>query len=214
MNKLDTKLQNISSPISPASHLDIWHPHRLIVLVPDADVDYAAATHRVWELATNMGARILFIGLCKDKIQESSLRRQLVTMSAMAQDSKVSAEAKVQFGTNWVDVVKSNWQAGDMIVCFAEQRAGLLYRPLSQILQSNLDIPLYILSGLYPQRPSRLNILSFIQLWAGLISIIVVSFLLQIRVVSLPRDWAQTTVLILSVIAELWLIWIWNNLFN
>lgn len=214
MNKLDTKLQNISSPISPDSHSDIWPAHRLIVLVPDADVDYAAATRRVWELATNMGARILFIGLCNHAAQESSLRRQLITMSAMAQDSRVSAEAKVQFGTNWVDVVKSNWQAGDMIVCFAEQRAGLLYRPLSQILQSNLDIPLYILSGLYPQSPSRLNLLSIIPLWAGLISIVVISFLLQIRIIALPQDWAQTTLLILSVTVELWLIWAWNNLFS
>ena len=214
MNKLETKLQNISSPISPAPHSDIWSAHRLVVLVPDADVDYAAATRRVWELATNTGARILFIGLCHRAAQEPSLRRQLITMSAMAQDSKVPAEANVQFGTNWVDVVKSNWQAGDMIVCFAEQRAGLLYRPLSQILQSNLDIPLYILSGLYPQSPSRLNILSFIPLWAGLISIVVISFLLQIRIIALPQDWAQTTLMILSVMAELWLIWAWNNLFS
>lgn len=214
MNRLDTKLQNRSSSISPTAHSDIWSAHRLIVLVPDADIDYAAATRRVWELATNMGTRILFIGLCNDAAQESSLRRQLITMSAMVQDSKVSAEAKVQIGSNWVDVVTSNWQAGDMIVCFAEQRAGLLYRPLSQILRSNLDIPLYILSGLYSQSPSRLNILSFIPLWAGLISIVVISFLLQIRIIALPQDWAQTTLLILSVTVELWLIWAWNNLFS
>lgn len=214
MNRLGTKLQNSSSSISPLSPSDFVPARRLIVLVPDADVDYAAATHRVWELATDMGARILFVGLYNAASQESSLRRQLVTMSAMVQDSKVSAESKAQFGTNWVDVVKSNWQAGDMIVCFAEQREGLLHRPLSQILQSNLDIPLYILSGLYPQSPLRLNTLSFIPLWAGLISIITISFLLQIRIMALPQDWAQTTLMILSVIAELWLIWAWNNLFS
>jgi hypothetical protein len=214
MNRTETKLQNSLSSISPVSHADPESAHRLIVLVPDSDLDYAAATRRVWELANELGTRIQFIGLYKDTARESSLRRQLVTMSAMVQDGNVSAEAKVEFGNNWVNVVKSNWQAGDMVVCFAEQHAGLLYRPLSQILRSNLEAPIYILSGLYPQNQSRFNMLSLIALWAGLISIIASSFLLQIRIIAMPRDWAQTTLLILSVVAELWLIWVWNNLFS
>jgi hypothetical protein len=213
MNKLDTKLQN-SSSISPVFHQDIESIHRLVVLVPDADLDYAVATRRVWELANELGACVQFIGLYKDAARESSLRRQLVTMTAMVQDGNTSAKAKIEFGNNWVNVVKSNWQAGDMIVCFAEQHAGLLYRPLSQILRSNLEVPIYILSGLYPQSQSRFNVLSLIALWAGFISIIAGSFLLQIRLVSLQRDWAQTILLILSVLAEFWLIWVWNNLFS
>lgn len=214
MNRFHTQLQNNSTSISPVPHLDIESAHRLVVLVPNGDLDYAAATRRVWELAGVLGVHILFISLCKDPAEESSLRRQLIIMSAMVQDGDVSAEAKVELGNNWVNVVKSNWQAGDVIVCFAEQRTGLLYRPLSQILRSNLDIPVYILSGLYPQSPSTFDVLSFIRLWAGLISIIAVSFLLQIRINALPRDWAQTTLLILSVMAELWLIWVWNHLFG
>ena len=214
MNRLDTKLQNRSSSISLVSHLDLEPAQRLIVLVPDADLDYAAATRRVWQLADNLDMNIQFIGLCKDEIQESSLRRQLVIMTAMVQDGQVSAEAKVEFGNNWVKVVKSNQRAGDVIVCFAEQRAGLFYRPLSQILRSNLDLPVYILSGLYPQSPSRLNLLTQILMWAGLISILAVSFILQIRIIALPQDWIQTTLLIFSIMVELWLIWVWNNLFS
>ncbi|HKY52653.1 MAG TPA: hypothetical protein VJM08_00035 [Anaerolineales bacterium] len=208
------KLQISSSLIASAPHSEDQPAHRLIVLVPDNDLDYAAATRRVWELASDMGTDIQFIGLCKDERQESSLRRQLVIMTAMIQDGDVSAEAKVEFGNNWVNVVKSNWQAGDVIVCFAEQRAGLLQRPLSQILRANLDIPTYILSDLYPLSPSRSHGLSLIALWIGFIAIIGGSFLLQIQVIALTGDWAQTNLLILSVIAELWLIWVWNKLFH
>ena len=214
MNRLDTKPQNSSSSISLVTHPVPETVRRLIVLVPDGDFDAAAATRRVWELADELGACIQFVGLCKDELQESSLRRQLVIMTAMVQDGNVSAEANVEFGNNWVNVVKPNWHEGDMIVCFAEQRAGLLHRPLSQILQSNLNIPVYILSGLYPQSSSRVNMFKLIPLWAGLLSITAGSFLLQIRIIALPRDWAQTTLLILSVIAELWLIWVWNKLFS
>lgn len=214
MNRLDTKPQSSSSLISLVTHTVPGTVRRLIVLVPDGDFDAVAATRRVWELANNMAGHIQFVGLCKDEIQESSLRRQLVIMTAMVQDGNVSAEANVEFGNNWVNVVKSNWHEGDVIVCFAEQRAGLLQQPLSQILQSNLNIPVYILSGLYPQSPSRFNMFKLIPLWAGLLSITAVSFLLQIRIIALPDDWSQTTLLIISVTAELWLIWAWNNLFS
>jgi len=214
MNRVDTKLQNSSSSISPISHSDFGPIHRLLVLVPDADLDYVTATRRVWELATELGADIQFISLYKDTARESSLRRQLITMTAMVQEGNVSAEAKVEFGNNWVNVVKSYFQVGDMIVCFAEQHAGLLYRPLSQILQSNLETPIYVLSGLYPQNQSKFNMLSLIALWTGLIGIVSGSFLLQIRLVALPRDWTQTILLIISVMTELWLIWVWNNLFG
>src|SRR5688500_10858661 len=83
MNRLDTKLQNDSFSISPAFHSDIEPAHRLIVLVPEGDLDYAAATRRVWKLANDLSADIQFISLYKDISRESSLRRQLVTMTAM-----------------------------------------------------------------------------------------------------------------------------------
>jgi hypothetical protein len=145
--------------------------------------------------------------------EEPSLRRQLVTISALVGDGRVVAEAKVEIGTNWVNAVKRNYQAGDMIVCFAEQRAGILHKPLSQILESKLNMPVYILSGLYTQDSPRSNPFAQISAWMGSIGIIIGSSLLQIRIAATPQDWAQTTLLILSVVFEAWLIWVWNSLF-
>ena len=186
---------------------------RLLVLIP-AEADYALATKRIWRLAVTTGMHIQLIGLCKDWAEEPSLRRGLVTMSALIRDGRVCADAKVEIGTDWVEVVKHNVQPGDMIVCFAEQQAGLFHRPLSQILQSNLRMPVYILAGLAPQSSSRSNWLPQILVWLGSIGIIIGSALLQIRITSLSENWAQTTLLILSVIGEAWLIWGWNNLFS
>jgi hypothetical protein len=50
--------------------------------------------------------------------------------------------------------------------------------------------------------------------WLGSIGIIAGAFLLQIRIVSMPADWVQTTLLILSFTAEIWLIGGWNSLFS
>ena len=232
MNKLDDKSQATSFAISTASQSEPSTPrhsctgrdnaslytspepaHRLIVLVP-TDSDYTDATRRVWELAHVQGAHVLFIGLCKDAAQEPGLRRQLVTMSAMVQDPKVSAEAKVEIGTNWVGIVKTHYQAGDMIVCSAEQRAGLLHKPLSQILEANLNTSVYVISGLHRTNNQRSSWLSTFTVWAGSIGLILGFFWLQTRITQLPQDWAHTAMLYLSVFVELGLVWGWNSLFS
>jgi hypothetical protein len=213
MTKIDNKPQPTSFSISSASQSSLGLAPHLIVLVP-ADADYTAATRRVWELAIATGAGVQFLGLCKDAAQEPSLRRQLVTMSALVQDARVSTDMKVEVGTNWVQVVKRNYRAGDMIVCFAEQRAGLMQKPLSQILESNLNATVYILSGLYQPDRLRSNWLSTIFLWSGFFGIIVGFFLLQVNIDPASKDWVHTTTLMLSIPVEFWLIWVWNSLFG
>jgi len=213
MARLDIQLHTNSASISPTSHLDTEPIQRLIVLVPNGDLDYVTATRRIWELAGEWGAQILFVGLCKDTSEESSLRRQLVTMTAIVQDGKASAEAKIETGSDWVAVAKRNYQLGDLIVCFAEHRAGLQQRPLTQILQSNLDIPVYVLSSLFSQKP-KLTWYSNIIAWSGFIGIILGFSALQVRIIQLPSDWFQNVALIFSIIPEYWLILVWNNRFE
>jgi hypothetical protein len=210
VNKLDLHPTSLTYATHP--NTDLESVRRLIVLVPK-DMDYSAATHRIWELANATDIHVQLLGLCKDAAEEPELRRGLITMTSLLQDGRIFAEANVDIGTNWVDIVKSHWQAGDMIVCCAEQRTGLLHRPLSQILRSDLDIPLYILSGLYPQNDTRSNWLSRAAAWTGSIAIIAGFFVLQTRI-SLLTDWTQTLLMLLSTAVEVWAIWIWNSLFE
>lgn len=213
MNKLNTKPQAPSFAMAIDSAPEPGLAGRFIVLIPP-DSNYTAAARRIWELATTTGRNVRLLGMCKDTAQEPALHRDLITMSAMIDDAKIRVDARVQVGTNWADIVKQNYQTGDMIVCLAEQRTGLLHRPLSQILQSNFNIPVYFLSGLPPQNPSDSNRLSQIVAWAGSIGIILAAIILQIRITSLAQDWFQTVLLILSVVAEAWLIGVWNSLFG
>lgn len=186
---------------------------RLLVLV-SADSDYGSAIQRIWKLATATHRPVHLLGLCKDMTQEFSLRRQLIAMSALLSDGQVPAEMKIEFGIRWVDAIRRNYQTGDIIVCFAEQRGGLLHKPVKQVLEEHLDAPIFILSELYPQRTSGPNVLSLLVLCAGFIAIIAGAFLLQTRILFLSRDWSQTPLMLLSVFVEFWLIWAWNNLFS
>ena len=203
---------NVVPLVYPPSHSALSPARRLIVLVP-AERDYLAASRRIRELARTLESNVLFLSLYTDQAQESSLRRQLITMAALVQEGNLCAEIRVELGSNWVTAVKADLHDDDMIVCFGEQRTGMLRRPLSQTLQSNLKSPVYILSDLDSQSRSRFNWRSQIMAWAGSLAIIAGFFLIQIQITTLLQDWAQTTLLTLSVVAEIWLIAAWNRLF-
>lgn len=210
MPKLDLQPVSLNIASTPQNSEPV---RRLIVLVPQFDMDIAPAIQSIWELANSIAASVQFIGLYADAADEPSLRRDLVIMSAMMKDHKVSTEVEVLFGKNWVEMVKSRWQAGDIVVCFDEQRIGLLNQPLSQVLQTDLDIPVYIIYGPEPRKISQ-GWLSQVTLWAGCIAIIVGFFLLQVRIDQFIQGSAHTIVFAFSVCIEMLLIWIWNNIFG
>jgi hypothetical protein len=186
---------------------------RLIVLVPQLEWDHIPAIHRIWDLANSQQARVLLISLCKDPSQEPSFRRALIILCAMVQDGRIPVDMHVEIGTNWVDVVKRNAQQDDMIICFAEQRVGLLQKPLSQLLESKLTIPIYIVSGVRISRPKS-SWLALVSMWFGSFAIIAGFGLLQVKIMQVSEDWFQTILLILVVIFEIWLIWIWDSWFR
>jgi hypothetical protein len=187
--------------------------HRLVVLMPDLEWEFMPAIHRIWDLANSQYARVLLISLCQDPSQELSLRRALIILCAMLQDGRIPVETKVEIGTNWVDVVKHNYQADDRIICFAEQRAGLLQKPLSQILESNLSVPIYVVSGIHIPMPGS-SWLTQVAAWLGSIVIIAGFGVLQVKIMQVSESWFQTLLLILVVISEIWLIWVWDSRFR
>jgi hypothetical protein len=212
MIKSDPAFPALRLPVTPVSESKI--PPRLIVLIPDAEADYSPVMQRIWELARSLQSRVLFLGLCRDETEEPRLRRALVTMSALLQDNWVSTEAKVELGTNWLKAIKSNWQVGDVIACFAGQQVGFAHRPLRQILESNLKATVYVLEGLYLSSPSRSNWLSTVLVWIVSLSIIAGFFWIQVEITQLHDELARSILLGTTLLLELGSLWGWNSMFS
>jgi len=200
MNKLDVN--------SPVFTLAPEAERQLIVLVPDSDADMSSVARKIWELANALGGRVQFLGLCKDEAREPSLRRQMVALSSM-----VGGESKIEFGGDWLNLVNSHWREGDVIVCFEGQQAGLVKRPLSQILESNLNAAVYVLPETQAARPRPNWIFSALG-WAGSIAIVALFFWGQSKLIHTQDDWAHTTLLYFSLFIEAGSLWVWNSLFG
>ncbi|MBK9207501.1 MAG: hypothetical protein IPL71_04020 [Anaerolineales bacterium] len=83
MSKLDINFSDLE--VSPASFPDLQPARRLIVLVPDSEVDTTLMARKIWELANALESRIQFLGLSKDAVREPGLRRQIINLSAMVE---------------------------------------------------------------------------------------------------------------------------------
>ena len=184
---------------------------RLVVLIPNLDIDEAEVARAVWELAFPPELAVLFLGLCPNANEEPRVRRRLATIAALTRDQKVPVEIQFEFGRNWIRTLKTVLEAGDIVVCYAEQQTGIWRQPLELALE-RLNIPILILKGYIPSmhKPSSTFWHESI-FWLVSIAVLLVFFLFQIRILRISEEWARDILLSLSIVIEFSLVWVWNN---
>jgi len=212
MNKLDTTSHTFM--LSPIAHSDAETAHRLIVLFPATEIDTPDLEHRIWEIARSSHLNVLFLSLANDFEEETELRRKLVTMAAMIKDPNVSTEIMIEHGSDWVGLVSKVWVKGDVVACYAGQKVGLMRKSLDQILKSNLETTVYILSNYQQDKNPSSKFLSQLLFWLGSV-VIIGSFLWgEVKIVQLPPDWTHTALIYICIFVEVALIYLWNSLFT
>jgi len=222
MNKLD-----VSSPtfaISPTSYADpstrsasTQHPEpapRLIVLFPASEPDSPDLENRIWEIARSLHLNVLLLSVTNDFDEEARLRRKLITMAAIIKDPNVSTEILIEHGNDWVQQVKKLWRKGDIVACYANQKAGLMRKALDQILRSSLNMPVYILADTQTVKSSKSGLLSQLLFWSGALAIVGGFFWAEAQLVKLPQDWAHSALIYVCVFIEIAVLSFWNSLFT
>ncbi len=190
---------------------------RLLVLVPqDAGLD-AELAERAWRLASPTGLPVALVGLAHDSASEAQRRRQLASLAALTRDEGVPVTITLALEPTWLRAVQRLWRPGDLVVCFSGQMAaagwlGLGRQPLLQALQAAMRAPLYQarLSDEAPasRRPASVPAQALAVL--GAVAIIAGFFWVQVGL--LAQGAAQSLLLLLTVIAEFALIWLYGQL--
>lgn len=175
-------------------------------------MDMPATARKILEAAEVFNSRIHLLGLYTDKLQESSLRRQLAMLSALIQDANVPVEFTVDSDKNWLAIVKSNWREGDMLACFAGQRASTGRSLPGLLIESNFPATVYVIGGEFQTEQTKPDRRSTVLVWAGSIGILLGFFWLQVKIDQALSNWLGMVMLILSVLVEAWLLWVWNGM--
>lgn len=211
MIKLNSNHESLT--LSHASWPDYGTARRLMVLVPGPEADLSPVTKRVWELANATVAQVRFLGLCNNAEDELVLKRTLVTASALMNSGGIATDSEVVVCKNWLDAVLSRVQPSDMVVCSQGSGSSSSQKSLSSILQADLGVPLYILSGSQSRVTVHPEWLPGAAAWIGSLAILIAFFWLQVKIDQLVGDWSIPLQL-LSIALEFALIWNWNRRFK
>jgi hypothetical protein len=187
---------------------------RLVVLVPDVEVDESGLAARIWGLASPRRLEVLLLGTARREQEQYRARRRLVTMAAITRDDSVHVDIELALDQGWLPAVRHVWRPGDLVVCHDEQRltAGLGRHPLAQVLLRRVATPVYVVSGFYPELPDeRVRGVAQLGSWLPPAVIIALFFGLQARLTRATTGSLQTILFLLTVLIEFALIAAWER---
>jgi hypothetical protein len=209
----DDVVDNSSAGIFVANDTTILPVKRLVVLIPDVDVDEAQVAREIWEMAAPAHLAVLLLSMCAGVSEELHIQRRLVMLAALIRDPRIKIETRIEYGKNWRRGVNSVLEEGDVILCHAEQRVGLRQKTLINVLDE-LHVPVWTLSGHYPSSfATRTHWPAGVAFWSVVVAILAGFFFLQIQINNLPLSWAKSVMFYLSVLVEFGSIWAWFSTF-
>jgi hypothetical protein len=179
---------------------------RLVVLVPDGVLDYGKLVQELSMLITPSVSEMVLVGLGQRR-SSSPASRRLAGLASITQDLLVPQSKKVFDVSSWAEAVQMVAQPGDLIVCQADRRGDRLVEELLQVAAS----PVHLLTGLQPPLQTRLaRVLK--SLIFNLFPFIVVAafFWLQVQIDAQNTGLIRTLILIMSVLVELGVIFVWS----
>lgn len=170
---------------------------RLLVLLPNADLNEALLARALWTLAGERGAAIEIIALIDDWADEGQVCMRVALLVALLRGAGMEPAVHYERdSTDWIAIARRMHRPGDVIVCHAEQtlpasNGGLKphVSPLSTHL-AMLHMPVCELRGAI-KTPPALTVRRAVKVWMVPLLIIVFSVVLEIVFVRWARNWAE-----------------------
>ncbi len=182
---------------------------RLIVLVPNTEIDPLAWATRIKTLASPRNLAVLLVGRTQDDQELWDLRRGLTTLAALiATPPEIVVETRVSTRRAWVDVVAEVMATGDLVVCHREQRIGARWpwqqRSLADAIRLRLRVPVCTLTGfaLSADRTAS-SLINRVMAWGTPLGVIAAMGLVQVEIQTHTTGLATTALLSLSMLVEL-----------
>jgi hypothetical protein len=199
--KSDSQVLSEGDPLPPS--------RRLVVIVPDSEIDFLSLPRRIWSLACPDNREVLL--LCKPCREENELhsRVHLTTLAAHIRDPRVPVETQQILGMSLLQAAAQCARPDDVFVCFEEHRLpGLLKKNyLAGPLAQQTGRPVYTLKGPVSEMtdPASALVSDFILLALSLLTLIAF-FVLQVWLDQHAAGAVRTITQVLSVFAEIFII--------
>ncbi len=183
---------------------------RLVVVV-SAVTEEAALAARILAQTKTVSQPVLLLGVAATREAENDLRRGLATVQAFIAGQGHPVDLRSESGRGWLQRVRAEYRPVDQLACYEEESASLWSEPLSDVLARSLEAPVCDFSALHsPVAGGRIT-LSRAGAWLGSLGLIAGFLVLQARIVIAMQGLTQSLVLVVTFLAEIVLILLWNS---
>ena len=190
---------------------------RLVILVPNADLDEIRLARRIRAMMSPYKVGILLLSPVIREEEDSLEHRRLTNLAAILGDPFYTVTTKTISGKRWIGEIKQNLLPGDLLVCLKGQHApslGQKSQPIDQALVGQLPCPVYVLNNIAIKETSRRTFSHRLVGWLVPIAIILLFLGFDVRIILDTGGWVNTMLLGTTLIVEVVLIWSWNNLWD
>lgn len=170
---------------------------------------------RIATLALPHHLTVLFLAVIEIAKQEPAAYLRLANLSSLMRTYSIVSETRLITGGNWIREVQEVLQAGDQIVCQAEQT--IIDQEMNQVLLSNalsiaLNAPVIVLTGLYTEKLSRKRSRLSALKWWGVALIIIIAWSGIMFIISrTTTGWVESGLMLSAFIIGMFMVWFWNK---
>ncbi len=188
--------------------------HRLLILVPDQDVDAIRFSRAIRSVLLPETTHVVLVTAVNSVEVELSARRRLASISSQVSDCYLYVDVRIVWNRSWIAAARQVAEPGDQIACPPELvvRKGLRKRePLNVAIAHRLGLTTISLPGFFNNsHPGITRLLLQTGYWAVILAIVAGFFLLESDALQTAPGWiGQMTVVVLMVF-ELGAIYLWT----
>jgi hypothetical protein len=187
---------------------------RLVVVVPDQDLDAVSFSRAIRSLAVPGFLDVLLVTIVHNEENELASRRRLATMATLVRDFDYEVETQVVWSRSWTGALRDLARADDVVLCPPEMnvRKGLRdHELLGEAINRQLGLTVRPMAGFFQKgRPGIKRFLLMIGYWAVILGILAGFFALESDVTKVATGWVSQIFLILLMAAEIGTIYLWT----
>jgi len=190
---------------------------RLLVIVPDNELDEARYAKKARSLADYYQLDIIFLGKLTESNEESYLRRRLITLSGISTTDVIASSFIVAHQRKWNSIISKEYKTGDYLLIPNDlfEIHGLFQKyNVSEEISKKYGSKTIISNDFLVPVPGSgvLKALLPVFYWIGILTILVVSFGLESSIGQHTFGWIRTLAEISLVGIEIFCLWVWNSI--
>lgn len=121
---------------------------RLLVLVPDYELDDAKYARKARMVAESMNLDMVFLGMIQSRETEAQLRRKLIMLSGIAGISGTNSLFRTFSCPNWLEITAQVFKPGDSIYCPEEMTVLKSFSNAGETMQTRYGEKLILAHGM------------------------------------------------------------------